>query len=147
VNAGGGSLGAAAYQRAANHYGSSSAETASPQRLLVQLYDRLCLDLARAVQAQQDGSREVAHTNLLHAQDIVSELLSSLDVDAWEGGANLASLYRWLLREMIAANVGMDAKRTGDCLSVVKPLRDAWAQALDSTAAGGTGAGLIGATA
>ena len=36
-------------------------------------------------------------TNIAHAQDIVAELLSSLDTDAWDGAANLASLYRWLL--------------------------------------------------
>ncbi len=66
------------------------------------LYDRLVLDLARGRQAQLDGDREAANEQLGHAQDIVAELLSSLDVDAWEGGPGLASLYRWLLRELDA---------------------------------------------
>ena len=40
--------GAGAYQRAAGRYGSDATATASPARLVVMLYDRLALDLARA---------------------------------------------------------------------------------------------------
>jgi flagellar protein FliS len=148
--------GAVAYQRAAGRYGSDATATASPAKLVVMLYDRLALDLARAQQAQVDGNRETSHENLSHAQEIVAELLASLDVGAWDGGANLASLYRWLIREMVTANVRMDAQRTSDCLSVVEPLRLAWTEALSGGAAASgnatsgsatSGAGLIGATA
>lgn len=136
-----------AYQRAAGRYGSEAAATASPAKLVVMLYDRLVLDLARGRQAQLDGDREVANEQLGHAQDIVAELLSSLDVDAWEGGPGLASLYRWLLRELMAANVRMDAGRTAGCLAVVEPLRDAWTEALTKGTGAPTAAPLIGATA
>ena len=137
---------AQAYQRAAGRYGADATATASPAKLVVMLYDRLSLDLTRGRQAQLDGDRETASNQLTHAQDIVAELLSSLDVDAWDGGANLASLYRWLLRELIAANVRMDPARTAACLSVVEPLREAWTQAL-AGAADAPSAPLIGATA
>ena len=120
-----------AYQRAQASYGSTAASTASPARLVVMLYDRLLLDLRRAHQFQVDGEREPAHDNLSHAQEIVAELLSSLDVDAWDGGRQLASLYQWLMAEMIRANTRMEPQRVLDCVSVVEPLRDAWAQALE----------------
>ncbi len=136
-----------AYERAVGRYGDDATATASPARLVVMLYDRLVLDLARGRQAQLDGDRETANDQLAHAQDIVAELLSSLDVEAWEGGANLASLYRWVIRELITANVRMDPDRTAACLSVVEPLRDAWTQALTAGAMGGAAAALIGATA
>jgi flagellar secretion chaperone FliS len=136
-----------AYQRAAGRYGEDATATASPARLVVMLYDRLALDLARGRQAQLDGDRETANNQLAHAQDIVAELLSSLDVDVWDGAANLASLYRWLIRELIAANVRMDPTRTAGCLSVVEPLRDAWTQAAAGGASGAVPAPLIGATA
>jgi flagellar protein FliS len=136
-----------AYQRAAGRYGSDATATASPAKLVVMLYDRLVLDLNRGRQAQLAGDRETANDQLGHAQDIIAELLSSLDVEAGEGGAGLASLYRWLLRELMAANVRMDAERTASCLAVVGPLRDAWTEALTKGTGAPAAAPLIGATA
>jgi flagellar protein FliS len=106
--------------------------TASPQQLLVMLYDRLALDLERAQAALVAGNREAAGEQLNHAQEIVLELRSSLQVDAWEGGPRLASLYSWLLTELVQANVKADRNRVASCLLVVEPLRDAWRQAAAS---------------
>jgi flagellar protein FliS len=108
--------------------------TASPQRLLVMLYDRLALDLERARTALAAGDRHTAGEQLSHAQEIVIELRSSLVVDAWEGGPRLAALYSWLLTEMVQANVKGDRNRVTSCLQVVEPLRDAWRQAAASLA-------------
>ena len=103
--------------------------TASPQQVLVMLYDRLALDLERAQKAVAAGDRQTASEQLQHAQEIVLELLSSLQVDAWEGGPRLAALYNWLLNELMQANVKLDTNRISSCRQVVEPLRDAWRQA------------------
>ena len=103
--------------------------TSSPQQILVMLYDRLALDLERAQQAVADGDRSRANDELQHAQAIVMELLSSLPVDAWDGGPRLAGLYNWLLGELVQANLKQDANRITSCRQVVEPLRDAWRQA------------------
>ena len=108
--------------------------TASPQQLLVMLYDRLALDLERGQAALISGDRETASEQLQHAQEIVMELQGSLQVDAWEGGPRLASLYTWLLTELITANVKGDLRRVGDCRKIVEPLRDAWREAAASLA-------------
>ena len=115
-------------------YMGDTVTTASPQRLLVMLYDRLALDLERAQTAMATGDREEGGAQLQHAQEIVLELLSSLQVDAWEGGPRLAALYNWLIGEMMRANVKADPNRVASCLSVVEPLRDAWRQAAASLA-------------
>ncbi|MGY1601093.1 flagellar export chaperone FliS [Geodermatophilus sp. SYSU D00815] len=115
-------------------YLGDSITTASPQQLLVMLYDRLALDLERAHVALTDGNRAEANAQLQHAQDILLELQSSLDVDAWEGGPRLAALYTWLLTELIKANVKGDVRRVADCRKVVEPLRDAWREAAASLA-------------
>src|SRR4029450_8155907 len=101
----------------------------SPQQVLVMLYDRLALDLERAQKAAAAGEREAASEQLQHAQAIVIELLSSLQVDAWEGGPRLAALYNWRVSEMIQANTKLDTTRISSCRQVVEPLRDAWRQA------------------
>lgn len=139
---------ASAYQRAAGRYSGDAVSTASPAKLVVLLYDRLVMDLARARQAQGAGNRTLAGDNLIHAQDIVAELLSSLDVGAWEGGPQLARLYTWLLAEMVRANVSGDPARTTGCLDVAEELRQAWteAEALSATRAPGPGLSRVGLT-
>ena len=103
--------------------------TAPPAKLLVMLYDRLVLDLTRAEQALIAGDRSEASRQLLHAQEIVLELRTSLDTAAWEGGPGLADLYGFILSELIGANVGADGARVASCRGLIEPLRDAWREA------------------
>jgi flagellar secretion chaperone FliS len=127
---------ATSYQRVTGRYADDSVATASPTRLLVMLYDRLVLDLNRGEQAQRAGDRGTAASSLGHAQEIVAELLSSLDQNAWDGGPRLASVYTWLLKELSGSIVTDDADRTAACRACVEPLRDAWAQAASHASAG-----------
>src|SRR5262245_12068035 len=89
--------------------------TASPARLLVMLCDRLVLDHTRAREAQLNREFDTAHRELLHAQEIVLELRSSLRTTDWEGGPGLASLYDFLHLELVRANVTKDAGITEGC--------------------------------
>jgi flagellar protein FliS len=119
-----------------DRYLRDSINTASPAKLLIMLYDRLIVDLAQAEEALRSDDRERAHDRLTHAQDIVLELRTSLDVEAWSGGPGLASLYGFLLTELIGANVGRDADRVAACRALVEPLRDAWQEAATAAVAG-----------
>ncbi|GGK18258.1 flagellar protein FliS [Pilimelia terevasa] len=103
--------------------------TASPAKLLVMLYDRLVLDLARGEQALREENRDEATAQLQHAQEIIMELRASLDTSAWEGGPGLAQLYGFLLTELIQANVRREPDRVASCKALVEPLRDAWREA------------------
>jgi flagellar secretion chaperone FliS len=122
-----------------SRYLGDAVSTASPQQVLVMLYDRLALDLERAQTALAAGRRGDAREQVRHAQEIVFELLGSLRVDAWEGGPRLAALYNWLIAELNQAMVKQDSGRIASCLKVVEPLRDAWRQAAMSLAAGTAG--------
>jgi flagellar protein FliS len=100
--------------------------TASPARLVVMLYDRLLVDVTHGRDALQQAEWPEADRHLRHAQDVVTELLRSLRVDAWEGGPRLAAIYGWLLKELVLANVNRDAGKAQECLDLAQPLRDAW---------------------
>jgi flagellar secretion chaperone FliS len=110
-------------------YMNNSVATANPQRLLVMLFDRLLLDLQRALNTQEAADHAAAFPHLIHAQDILIELRATLRVDAWEGGPGLASLYDWLLTQLVRANVGRDAAITAECLPVVESLVRTWHEA------------------
>jgi flagellar secretion chaperone FliS len=114
-------------------YLTDSVTTASPAQLLVMLYDRLVLDVVRAEDALRAGDRDLAGQRLMHAQDIVIELRSTLDTSTWSGAAGLAQLYGFLLAELIAANVRGDADKVAACRALIEPLRDAWREAAAST--------------
>ena len=110
-------------------YLDASVATASGERLLVMLCDRLALDVRRAFDAQTAGAHDVAHGHLLHAQDIVVELQSSLRPGGWDGAAGLASLYDYLFRRLVHANTRRDLEATTECLGLAEDLRDTWHQA------------------
>ncbi len=112
-----------------SRYLGDSVATASPQRILVMLYDRLVLDLEHAEMALDTGDRTEAAAQIQHAQDIVFELRESLRVDAWEGGPRLAALYSWMITELVQAGVKRDRNRVSACRQIAEPLRDAWRQA------------------
>ncbi|KGM10240.1 flagellar export chaperone FliS [Cellulomonas bogoriensis] len=122
------------YAALRSRYVDDTVATASPAKLLTMLYDRLVLDLQRAESAQRAADRAAAGTHLTHAQDIVTELASTLDVQAWDGAKQLMSVYTFLLTELIGANVSGDAERTAACRELVEPLRDAWQQAAQELA-------------
>jgi flagellar secretion chaperone FliS len=117
-----------------DRYLQDSISTASPGKLLVMLYDRLVMDLLQGEEALRGGDREQANDRITHAQEIILELRATLDVDAWAGAAGLASLYGFVLTELIQANVRRDADRVATCRALLEPLRDAWREATAAAA-------------
>ena len=110
-------------------YARNAVLSATPARLLTMLYDRLLLDLTRAEAAQLAGTWPVASENLVHAQAIVSELMSTLNTDVWDGAENLKSLYAYCLATMMDANIHRSPERTRECIDLLEPLRLAWHEA------------------
>lgn len=109
--------------------------SASPSRLLTMLFDRLLLDLqhAEAAQLEQDFTR--ASPFLLHAQAIVAELTGTLDVERWDGGQDLLSIYLFSSTKLISANVDRDVNRTREVIALMEPLRQTWHEAAAMVAA------------
>ncbi|MFI5493144.1 flagellar export chaperone FliS [Actinoplanes sp. NPDC051859] len=116
-------------------YIADAVATASPAKLLLMLFDRLIMDLNRGEQALLEGNRTEANTNLKHAQDIVTELHVSLDLDAWEGAAGLAAIYAFVETELVNANVQSDAAKVTAIRELMEPLRDTWREAAMAAAA------------
>jgi flagellar secretion chaperone FliS len=119
-----------------DRYLADTVATSTPAQLLVALYDRLLLDLARGAHWLEQGEPVKASTPLVHAQEIVTELMSTLrDDGTWDGAPGLLALYRYLLTRLIQANVEHDPARLAELRALVAPLRDSWAQAAAELAA------------
>jgi len=117
------------YAAARNLYNRDSVLSASPARILTMLYDRLLLDLQRAETAQRQEDWAAASPCLLHAQEIVSELMTSLRPEIWDGGPALLALYGYVIQNLITANIKRDIARTRECIVLLEPLRTAWHEA------------------
>lgn len=121
---------------ARNAYLGNSVTTASPERLLIMLFERLALDVQRAIDCQEAEDHLAAGPHLLHAQDIILELRSSLRQGIWDGSEQLASIYSWLHLELIKANTSRDVNVTRDCQRIIDPLVETWREAAVAAVAG-----------
>lgn len=109
-------------------YRNTSVQTASPDRLLIMLYDGLIRFIEQSKTAIQSGSMQEAHINSKKAQDIVIELRSTLKME-YEISHALASLYDWFLKQLIESNVNKSAEPLDNILPRIRELREAWVQA------------------
>jgi flagellar secretion chaperone FliS len=115
------------YARAAA-YQQSSVLTAPPGQLVVMLYDGARRFLFQASSAMREGNGTVAHQRLRRAEDIITELLATLDHE--QGGeiaSRLAGLYTFFLAELSRARVEQDAGRVDFTHAQLGELREAWA--------------------
>src|SRR5947207_14035734 len=91
--------------KAYEQYRTTSVSTTSRAGLVIMLYDGILRFTRQAVRAVERREFEEAHCNFLRAQDIMSELQSSLDLEV--GGdlaRNLQGLYEYGYRRLVEAN-------------------------------------------
>src|SRR5450432_3193441 len=127
----------ATFENARYKYVSDSVQTMSPGHLIVALYDRILLDLERALAGMAASDLYAVHSALMHAQEIVFELLTSLDLNQWPDGASLAAVYRHVQDLLVEANVNKDPAPIVACRVMIVPLRDAWREAAGLVSSGG----------
>lgn len=135
---------ATAYARQAKQINRDAILSASPVKLLTMLYDRLLLDLRRAETAQQTSNWAVAGENLTHAQEIITELSTSLDRDKWDGAENLLGIYNYVSTALTTSHISRDPAVTREAIDLLEPLRQGWhdaAASLPAASEGGHGLG------
>jgi len=112
------------------NYKQASVETASPERLLLMLFDGGIKFLCLGKIAVEKKDYAVAHNNLIKVQDILFELMVSLDMaKGGEIATNLYRLYDFYRNEVIKANVKKDAELLVPVLDFMRLYRDVWAEA------------------
>jgi flagellar protein FliS len=102
--------------------------TAGPMELILMLYNGLRKNM---VLAQRDMERQdpaSAHNHLMKAQNIVNELINSLDM-SFSISRELLAIYEFILRQLTEINVTKQAAAVEPLLEIVDILRDAWQQA------------------
>lgn len=103
-------------------------ETAGPLELVVKLYDGAIRFVNQAKMGMAEQNHAIANEGLKRAQDIIEELNVSLNMDAGEISTNLRSIYEFMNRTLIEANIKKDPKPLEDVIGLLTTLRGAWAE-------------------
>ncbi|MBI9097889.1 MAG: flagellar export chaperone FliS [Spirochaetaceae bacterium] len=112
-----------------NAYKQTSVKTASQGKLIVMLYDEA---IKQMVIAEEELSKkkvkfDAVHNAISKAQDIVTELMASLDFEkGGEISQNLYNLYMFFNRQLVEANINKDTKKLIQVRKFMSDLREAW---------------------
>jgi flagellar protein FliS len=99
--------------------------SASPERLVVIVFEQLVVNLERARIAMERNDLELRVVALRRARGLVSELLGTLDFE--RGGTiapQLSDLYQFMLSELVDVGIRGDLRTMKKLVSIATHLRD-----------------------
>lgn len=117
-------------QNAYNVYKSNSVNYASKEQLLLMLVDGAVKFSKIGRQAIIDNDIKKAHENIIKTENIFYELMASLDISkAFNWGKQLMSLYDFIVRRLMDANMKKDEKIMDEVIPFIENVRDMWNEA------------------
>jgi flagellar protein FliS len=116
-----------AYAPAPNVYRESAVLTATPEQLVVMLYDGANRFLTQSAIAMRDGRAGLAGEKLRRAEAIIDELLATLDLSVGEVAERLQALYLFFKEHLSVARLKQDAGKVDEVARLMRELRGAWA--------------------
>jgi len=129
------------YDKIAKSYKAQSVKTASPGKLVLMLFDGYLKFSATAKRGfdidDLTKKNEQINNNLIKAQNIVTELQSSLDMSVpGELPGTLYRLYDFVLHQLQQANLQKKPEPIEEADKVMAELRDAWSEMLSQNPEG-----------
>jgi len=123
------------YEKVAKSYKAQSVKTASPGKLVLMLFDGYLRFTSSAKSSWEEEDmikkNEGINNNLIRAQNIVTELQSSLDMTVpGDLPGTLYRLYDYVLTNLQQANLTKDIQKVIESDKVISELREAWAEML-----------------
>ncbi|HLR08883.1 MAG TPA: flagellar export chaperone FliS [Bacillota bacterium] len=110
-------------------YQNNAVNTASGGELTLMLYNGCIKFIRRAIQNMNDEQYEAKNKNIQKAQDIIQELMLTLDSKVTIS-REMMSLYEYMNHRLIEANVKNDARALEEVLQFATEFRDTWKQVL-----------------
>jgi flagellar secretion chaperone FliS len=110
-----------------NQYKQTEINTANQGKLIVMLYDGAIKFLKVALENMNVKTYDVVNTNIIKAQDIITELLLSLNMkDGGEISSNLFNLYLYFKKRLLEANIQKNSEIIEDTIGHLNALRESW---------------------
>lgn len=116
-----------------NYYVENAIKTASPAKLIEMMYEKAVELLKDAKESLNKNDYITTNEKIKRAQDIVTELNISLDIErGGEIAKGLRSLYSYMYKTLIEATVKKDVQKIDEVLGYFEELLDAWRIAMKS---------------
>ncbi|MCL6518698.1 MAG: flagellar export chaperone FliS [Armatimonadetes bacterium] len=113
-----------------SQYVENQFKTASPGKLLLMAYDAAIRFAKTAAEKMKEGKLDQQSENIRKVQNIVLELISSLDMNVDRQLAeNLYSLYSYIFDRLTHANIKDDQRALEEVIQILSELRQTWAEA------------------
>ena len=116
-------------QTAHKQYKQVQVKTANKGKLVIMLYQGCVKFLRLAKKSIKEEKIEDANNYIIRSQDIIRELMNTLDME--KGGEianNLYQLYDFMNRKLIEANVNKDIEKIEVVEDMMLELLDSWKQ-------------------
>lgn len=110
-------------------YQKNAVQTASPAKLTLMLYDGAVKFTNIAIEAIEAGDIEKAHNNIVKAQNIIVEFLSTLDMK-YPVAKDFDVVYDYIYRRLVEANMKKDKDILVEALKHIKTMRDTWREVM-----------------
>lgn len=123
------------YAAQSQAYKETAVLTASPEQLVVMLYDGASRFLRQAQAALQEQAWSLAGEKIGRGEAIVDELLATLNMAAGELSDRLQAIYVFCKRCLIEARLERDPDKVGHVVRLLGDLREAWVQLAGGTSA------------
>jgi len=120
------------YNGYTNNYLASQVNTASPEQLMLMLYDGAIRFASMAIKAIEDNTPDKRSYYINKTYAILSEFAATLDrnQDA-ELAENLDALYSYMQQRLMDANLKNDSEALVEVKDMLSGLRQTWAQAIE----------------
>mgnify|MGYP001286514758 CR=1 FL=1 len=110
-------------------YQNNAVNTASGGELTLMLYNGCIKFIKQAMKDVEANNYEAKNRNIQKAQDIIRELLITLDPKV-ELSKQIQLLYEFMLEQLTRANIDNNKEILEDVLELVTEFRDTWKQVL-----------------
>ncbi len=114
------------------NYRRNQIETADQATLLLMLYSGALKNLKASRKAMEENNIEEVNHQLGKAQDILCELMGSLNPDVPEISGNLFQLYEYMHYQLVQANIKKDPALVEEVENMINTLLEAWQAAINS---------------
>jgi flagellar protein FliS len=112
-------------------YKDTQIQTADQGKLILMLYDGAIRFLNIAIDNMDFRKYDIVNNNIIKAQDIITELMLSLNMD--QGGEiakNLFNIYAYMKKRLLEGNIRKDPAILQEVVKHLTTLRSAWEEAI-----------------
>ncbi|MCM3162330.1 flagellar export chaperone FliS [Metabacillus litoralis] len=110
-------------------YQSNAVTTASPGELTLMLYNGCIKFIKLAKKAIEEKNISEKNTNLIKAQNIIQELMITINMD-YEVSKNILAMYDYMKSRLVEANISNDPEILDEVQGYVTEFRDTWKQVI-----------------